>query len=97
MLTGFDNPVYAPEPLRYVSSFARQMADNMTTVERINSFRRFLRRDRQNICDMLVISFTQILKSYPDGDPDNFRKEMGPEEYLRQVDAESKEEGDDDE
>jgi hypothetical protein len=91
MLTGFDNPAYTPHPLQYVSDFAHDMAHNMTTVEGINRFHRFLRRDKQSICDQLINTFNQILKAYPEGDPANLRKEMGLEDYLKIVDSESEE------
>jgi hypothetical protein len=91
-LTGYDNPAYECHALNEVGLFARQMLRNTTTAEDIRNFRSLHWQDRRGICEQLLNNFRQAVKDYPQGDPQNFRKEMGPEEYLQAVDSESEHE-----
>jgi len=96
MLTGFDNPAYGPKPLHDVYGFADRMMHSMTTLEDINRFYSLTRFRRRVISEQLVNRFKQTLQDYPDGDPANLRKEMGSEEYLKNVDSESADKDDSD-
>lgn len=65
MLAGFDNPAYCPMPLHDVYSFARQMAENMTTVKGVISHYDRPREIRNLVRDELLNKFKGILRNYP--------------------------------
>jgi hypothetical protein len=92
-LTGFDNPAYQSIPLEVAFYFALHMMQLMTTVEGIERFYSQPRGFRRLNLEQLVRNFIDTLQNYPEGDPHKMREEMGPQEFLRFVDAES--EGDD--
>ena len=92
MLTGFDDPVSGKIPLHDVYIFARQMKRYMTTfrgVRRLYSSPRGLRR---LVEEQILSNFKATLRDYPAGDPYKLREQIGPEEYLKFIDAETEEE-----
>jgi hypothetical protein len=94
MLTGFDSPAYQSIPLENVFYFALHMMQLMTTVEGIEKFHDQPRGFRRLDLEQLVRIFKDTLQSYQEGDPHKLREQMGPQEFLRFVDAESEEEDD---
>jgi hypothetical protein len=94
MLTGFDNPAHQSIPLENVFYFALHMMQLMTTVEGIEKFHDQPRGFRPLDLEQLVRIFIDTLQNYPEGDPHKLREQMGPQEFLRFVDAESEEEDD---
>ncbi len=96
-LTGFDDPVSRKIPLHDVYLFATQMMRNMTTFEGLNSFHSLHCEDRRLIREQLLSSFRATLRDYPTGDPYKLREQIGPEDYLKFIDAESADEDNGDE
>lgn len=95
VLTGFDDPVGTVHPLHHVWSFAFHMLVNFTTFKGIARHYDKPRAFRQLVEDELLNSFNAVLRGYRNGDRDDLRKHMPPEEYLKFVDSdEFEEEGD---
>lgn len=92
MLTGWDNPAYTSHPLHDTYFFAVQMMRNMTTFSGINRYMSLPRGSRHNIRNALLNSYAALLSDYPAGDPNNLRKQLGPEDYLVLIDIEADEE-----
>jgi hypothetical protein len=93
MLTGFDNPAYESKPLEVTFYFALHRM-NLTTVDGIEKFHDQPRGFKRFDLEQLVRVFKDTLQNYPEGDPYKLRKQMGTQEFLRFVDAESEEEDD---
>jgi hypothetical protein len=85
-LTGFDDPVNSASPLHSVYGFAHQMLIYMTTSEGIRRYLRIPERMRRFIRDGLLNGFNGVVRGYQAGDPNEFREQMSPEDYLAFVD-----------
>jgi hypothetical protein len=94
MLTGFDNPAYCPMPLYDVYSFARQMAEHITTLKDLIEHYDRPRGIRNLVRDELLNKFKGILRNYPAGDPYKLLDQMGRRDYLNLVDAKVEADGD---
>lgn len=90
MLTGFDNPAYQSMPLENAFYFALDMM-KLTTVEGIEKFDDQPRGFKCLNLKQLVRVFKDTLQNYPQGDPHKLLEQIGPQEFLRFVDAESEE------
>lgn len=93
-LTGFDDPVSVDTPLHDVYIFAAQMLRRMTTFEGLNKLHQLPREFRRLIRDQVLNDFKATLRDYPSGDPYRLREQIGAEEYIKLMDAESDEAGD---
>jgi len=92
-LTGSDSPSWSYEPLNDVYIFARQMQNNVTSFKASKSFNMLHKESRRLIREQLLNGFESTLKYYPAFDPHGLRVEMSPDNYLRLIDSEDEDDG----
>lgn len=90
-LTGSDNPVSSFSPLHQVFTFAHEMMLCTITIEDRMKFHSLPKMHKANLINYLNNIFHNIIKNYPEFDPNGLRKEMSAEEYINLVDSESEE------